>query len=129
MYLRAFAFSVALVASACHSAEPKGEQRAEELVRAAQAHLEVPALDRGVEQALGASRRDLRGIRFDSPTDRRFATYFLAPDGTLKEFVLNQPDAETYTPIEGRVSFIEQMMEIAAPDSSPGARMGSEAVG
>ncbi|PSJ36503.1 hypothetical protein C7I55_25875 [Sphingomonas deserti] len=61
-------------------------------------------------------------VRYELPTGDRLATYFIATDGKLKEFILNGPAAEPYMPVRERRAFIEQMMEVAAPSSSRAER-------
>lgn len=122
MYVRALALSVVCVASACSAAVQSGEQRAQALVSVAQEHLGVQDAKRSVGQALGRARRDFKETRYDSPTVGRFVTYYTTSGGAMKEFVVNQPSANPYVPIKSRVVFIERMMEIAAPDSSPAER-------
>ena len=122
MYVRALLASLVCVTSACSAAEPSGEQRAKALVEVAQEHLKVHDANRSVGQAFGPARRDFKEIRYDSPTVGRFVTYYTTPEGAMKEFVVNQPNANPYEPIKARAVFIERMMEIAAPDSSPAER-------
>lgn len=122
MPFRAFFLGVACVASACHSAVPSGEQRAEELVKLAQAHLGVYDLNQSIGKGFGKARSNLTEVSYDTPELRRFATYYLTPEKSLREFVVNQPDAEPYMPIRNRAAFIERVMEIAAPESSKAER-------
>ena len=122
MSFRVFFFGVACVATACHSAVPSGEQRAEQLVKVAQAHLGVDDLNQSIGKGFGKARSNLTEVSYDTPELRRFATYYLTREKSLREFVVNQPDAEPYAPIRERTAFIERMMEIAAPESSKAER-------
>ena len=112
-------FSMSVVStSACNAAPPTGEERANAMLRASQIHLGVQSLKR-MEREVGGSRE----VFFENTSVGRFATYRLAADGSLTEFIVNQPEnGKEYLPVEDRVEFIRRLMELAAPEASSAER-------
>ena len=110
-------FAVVFV-SACNAAQPTGEDRANAMLRASQMHFGVESVER-----MEREYRGLREVYFESPSVGRFATYRLATDGSLVEFIVNQPESgNTYVPVKDREAFIGRLMELAAPEASSAER-------
>ena len=84
------------------------------MLRASQLHFGVQSVER-----MEGEYRGLREVYFESPSLGRFATYLLAADGSLVEFIVNQPETgDTYVPVKDREAFIRRLMELAAPEAS-----------
>ena len=89
------------------------------MLRASQMHLGVQSVERMEREYRGSQE-----VYFESPSLGRFAIYRLAADGSLVEFIVNQPESgDTYLPVKDREAFIRRLMEIAAPEASSAERL------
>lgn len=111
----------------CRRCLPSGRTErspeAEMLVGLTKEHFETSDTVRSGSKATRPAYRDDMEFRYDRSNGSRVATYYIAQDGKLREFILNGPNAEPYTPVKKRRAFIERMIEIVAPSSSRAERV------